>query len=53
VTCLAVPAFVCVPAQTTVKDISASFALIAISKGMWAVKTGTNKILQFLTAGAG
>jgi len=25
----------------------------AISKGMWAVKLSTNKILQFLTGGAG
>jgi len=28
-------------------------ALVAASKGMRAVKLGTNKILQFLTGGAG
>jgi len=28
-------------------------ALVAISKGMWAVKLSFNKILQFLTGGAG
>jgi len=28
-------------------------ALVAASKGMWAVKLCTNKILQFLTGGAG
>jgi len=27
-------------------------ALVAVSKGMWAVKLCTNKILQFLTADA-
>jgi len=27
--------------------------LVASSKGMWAVKLCTNKILQFLTGGAG
>ena len=26
-------------------------ALVAVSKGMWAVKLCTNKILQFLTGG--
>jgi len=28
-------------------------ALVAVSKGMWAVKLCINKILQFLTGGAG
>jgi len=28
-------------------------ALVAVSKGMWAVKLCTNKIVQFLTRGAG
>ena len=28
-------------------------ALATVSKGMWAVKLCTNKILQFLTGGAG
>jgi len=28
-------------------------ALVAISNGMWAVKLCTNKILHFLTGGAG
>jgi len=28
-------------------------ALVAVSKGMWAVKLCANKILQFLTEGAG
>jgi len=27
--------------------------VVAVSKGMWAVKLYTNKLLQFLTAGAG
>ena len=27
--------------------------LVAVSKGMWSVKLCTNKILQFLTGGAG
>jgi len=28
-------------------------ALVAVRKGIWAVKLRTNKILQFLTGGAG
>jgi len=28
-------------------------ALVAVSKGMWAVKLCTNEIVQFLTGGAG
>jgi len=29
------------------------YALVAVSKGMWAVKLCSNKNLQFLTGGAG
>jgi len=45
--------------DNTVEENSSVFSLtnlnvlVAVSKGMWAVKLCINKILQFLTGGAG
>ena len=37
----------------TLANVSNLNALVAVSKGMWAVKLCSSKILQFLTEGAG
>jgi len=39
--------------DNTVEENSSVFYLAAVSKGMQTVKLSTNKILQFLTGGAG
>ena len=39
--------------DNTVEENPNPNALVAVSKGMWAVKLCTNKIFQFITGGAG